>query len=395
MLSFLGTFSLVFALSLWPFGTGREGAEIKKTSFPMPSSETAQWIRIALVSDAASVKISVSKPFVLKDVSGRVLLKAAKLPPVTAKINKDGSVQFGSQIFRAKPLILESPGGIFHVNKGTYPESLFLHEEMKGRITVVNRIRVEEYLRGVLPHEVNPNWRMDALKSQAVAARTYAVFKAIENKDKIYDLTPDVLSQVYGGKGAQHPLTDQAVRETRGQVLSYNGKIFPGYFHSTCGGETTHAEYLWDVEPHPALKGVRCNFCVNSKHYRWAATIPAADIEAGLRRRGIKMGKISNIEPGDKDAKGRAINFVITYGSQKIKVHANDFRLWVSPMKIKSTMITALEKRGGSFYFRGRGWGHGVGLCQYGAKQLAELGYTYPQILKFYYPDSDITTLDI
>jgi stage II sporulation protein D len=395
MFSFLGTFSMILALSLWPFGTGRDGAEIKKSSYTMPSPEQAKWIRIALATNERSIKIGADGPFVLKDGQNHILLSAPKLAPVTVKLNKDGTFQFGAQVFHAKPLIFETRGGNFRIEKGIYPQTIILQEENAGRLTAINRILVEEYLKGVLPHEVNPNWHMDALKSQAVSARTYAIFKAIENKDKTYDLTRDVLSQVYGGKGSRSPTTDQAVDETRGQVLNYNGKIFPGYFHSTCGGTTTHAEYLWDVEPHPALKGVTCNFCVTSKHYRWDTEIPVKEIETRLQKNGVKITGLSDIEIGEKDASGRAKNFILHYAGGKVKVHSNDFRLWVSPMKLKSTLIKIIERHGNKFYFRGRGWGHGVGLCQYGSKQLAELGYTYTQILKFYYPDSDITKLDL
>jgi SpoIID/LytB domain protein len=123
------------------------------------------------------------------------------------------------------------------------------------------------------------------------------------------------------------------------------------------------------------------------------ADFKAADIENKLRPHGVKVPGITKIEPSELDATGRAKYFLITSKSGKTKVHSNDFRLWLDPMKLKSNRILSVDRKGDSFSFRGRGWGHGVGLCQFGMKQLADLGYSYEDILKYYYPGAQITKI--
>jgi stage II sporulation protein D len=241
-----------------------------------------------------------------------------------------------------------------------------------------------------LPWEANPKWPSEALKAQAVVSRTYALFRAIEKKDEWIHLAADVKSQVYAGKSSEKPQTSEAVDATRGQILTYRGKIFPAYFHSTCGGGTTNAESIWDVEKHPVLQGVKCNFCVDSKHYSWQITIPRQQIEAHLKKHGLSVSGIQKITPSHLDAHGRARSFVIEHAQGKTEIRANDFRLWLNPAVLKSTFIRSIHPTGDSFIFRGRGWGHGAGLCQYGMKGLAELGYTYRQILEYYYPGAEI-----
>lgn len=368
--------------------------EIKKTSFDLPSNlADFEFIKISLNPSAASAKISSQTPYEILDGQGHVLFADTKLNETIFKANATG-LQIGQQIFQLDHVMVRSVTGAIKLDNRLYRYALIIWKEANGKISIVNEIPIEDYLKGVLPWESNPKWPAEALKAQAVAARTYALFKAIENQNAKFVLSKDVLSQVYGGKTAENSITNRIVEITRGQILLYKGKIFPAYFHSTCAGATTHAEYLWNVEPHPALEGVKCNFCWQSKHARWTNTFARADIEKKLKLRGVAVAGIQQIRPADLDESGRARFFEITHAKGKTKVHSNDFRLWVDPNKFKSTMITSVQKQGESFVFRGKGWGHGVGLCQYGMKGLAELGYDYPDILRYYYPGTEVASLE-
>ena len=388
---------LILSLAVWPFGksasenSGSETVPLKKSAYDLPEQpDQYGFIKILILNGAPEITVATPGAYHILDDRSRTVFKASSIP--SALDTADGDVlQIGIQPFHSNPVTLVSEGKGIKVQGASYRHALEIWREADGKLTVINDIPIEEYLKGVLPSEVNPHWPMESLKAQAIASRTYALFKMIENRHQRYHLSKDVLSQVYGGKGREHSLSNRAVEMTQGQILTYQGKIFPAYFHSTCGGHTTHAEYLWPVEPHPALEGVECNFCWKSKHYRWTAEIPAAEIEKKLQARRIQASGLTNMTLEDKDETGRARFIGIETAAGKTKIHSNDFRIWVDPMKFKSTWIQSLEKKNGIFVFKGRGWGHGVGLCQFGIKQLGEMGYTADKMLYYYYPGSQIT----
>lgn len=394
MLTSFFSFFLILSISFWPFGTAREGVVLKKSAADVAeAAEHVNHLRILLIKDAAEIRIDTTSPYTLFAADGRILLKGAKITGM--KITKDDKfIWFGKQPFSQSAITIETiaDGGI-KVNGKEYRHRIEIVRGEKKQLLVINEIPVDDYLKGVLPWEANPKWKPEALEAQAIISRTYALFNAILRKDEPYDVVSDVKSQVYEGKRLEHPATDKAIEQTRGQILVTGEKIFPAYFHSTCGGATTRADLAWDVEQNPSLMGVQCGFCEQSKHYRWKETFTTADIESRLKRKGVKIGKIKNITRDDIDASGRARSFVFDDGKQKVKIHSNDFRLWMDPFRFKSTFITSIDKNGKNFLFSGKGWGHGVGLCQYGMKRLAELGYSTKEILQYYYPKSEIKAI--
>ena len=390
-------FLLVAAAFLF-IGSCAYGAEIKETSLSLPESpKEYELVRIALGQKVRQVTVETDEPYQMFGVDGKPVLTGPRFAAAKIKSNPGASgIQIGAQSYQADLLTLLAEKGAIKLDGHSYRHALEFSRDGASTLSIINEIPMEDYLKGVLPKEASTLWPLEALKAQAVAARTYALFKAIENREEKYVLSKGVLSQVYGGKTAENSVTSRAVDLTAGQILVYQGKIFPAYFHSTCGGATTHAEYLWNVKPHPALQGVRCSFCQTSKHYRWEAAFSRTLIESKLRKNGYpaKSG-IQDIHPVDLDATGRARNFEMVFRSgEKLKIHSNDFRLWMDPLKLKSTWIYLIERRGEKFIFHGKGWGHGVGLCQYGMKSLAELGYNYSDILKYYYPGAEIMNLN-
>ena len=384
--------------SFWPFGGApqEEAVEsgLKKTSLEIPK-DPAQFelIRISLSKNLKEITLSIPSRYQVRDSRGRPLFSGGKMVGTRIRPNESG-IQIGAQVFFDSPLTIETEGEGIKFDGKVYRHALKIWRQDAHKISVINEVPLEDYLKGVLSWEANPKWPIEALKAQAVASRTYALFKAIENKDNPAQMSKDVLSQVYGGKNSENPATDEAVRLTRGEVLTYNGKIFPAYFHSTCGGATTHAEYMWDIAPHPSLKGVKCLFCMDSKHYRWSAELTPSEIRLKLRKTGHSVSGVENIETADVDPSGRARQIMITQPDGKtVKIRSNDFRLWMDPVKFKSTLIESITQKDGRFIFKGRGWGHGVGLCQYGMKGLSDRGYTYEKILDYYYPESEIKNL--
>jgi len=260
------------------------------------------------------------------------------------------------------------------------------------KLLVINHLDIEAYISGVLYHEVSHWWPMETLKAQAIAARTFAIYKSLESgKNKDYDLTSDIYSQVYGGRTSEKFRTNKAVEETAGKILVYKQEVLPAYFHATCGGYTEDASLLWNTNITP-LKGRPCEYCKKSPHFNWSQKIPLSSMEEQLNKNGYKIKDIIDIKTSSKDASGRIemVSIIDSLGVEKIP--ANKFRLAMDPNVVRSTNFTVTIKDGAAI-FNGYGWGHGVGMCQWGAYFMARSGLKAEDILRFYYPGSEIADL--
>ncbi len=263
-----------------------------------------------------------------------------------------------------------------------------------GKLAAINRIGIEKYLYGVLYHEISHRWPMEALKVQAIAARTYALYQISKSKDKPYDLTSDIYSQVYGGSASERWSTVRAVDQTKGMVLAYKGALFPAYFHATCAGSTENASNLWKINIPPLKGGVFCPYCRKSPHYIWRWEAPLVDVEKKLKLAGYKTGSIVSVEAVGRNSSGRVEKLEFTdYSGARLMIPAKDFRLAMGANDVRSTRFT-LKVESGRLILNGLGWGHGVGMCQWGAYGLAQKGKTAEQILKFYYPGAEIASID-
>jgi stage II sporulation protein D len=251
---------------------------------------------------------------------------------------------------------------------------------------------VDEYVSGVLYHEVAPWWPMEALRAQAIVARTFALYQAKVNAHKDYDLVSTAYSQVYGGRTSERGRTSKAVRLTKNKVLTYKNKIFPTFYHATCAGHTENAANLWNINI-PPLRGRECRFCQRSPHFKWKKNISLKGIEEALEKANFKVGLIKSIKVLDRDISKRITDLEITSTRGRIKVDANHFRLAVGPNLIKSTNFTVEIKRREA-YFSGLGWGHGVGMCQWGAFFMAKKRFNAEQILGYYYPESRLRNIE-
>ena len=285
---------------------------------------------------------------------------------LTIEPSRDASIIIDQRAFRGQVTFIRTPD---------------------NHITVINDINVEDYIKGVLYHEVSNKWPMEALKAQAVAARTYALY-SINSADKPYDMTNDIYSQVYGGRDSERYRTDLAVDYTRGQVLTYNNKIIPAYFHATCGGMTEDARELWNLPDLPPLRGVPCPFCQNSPHFHWKKNFRLRDIQDALNLHGYKVGSIKDISIVDRDRSDRIEHLKITQkNGQELIIKGKDFRDLMGPNVLMSNNYE-IAPQGYYVDFIGKGWGHGVGLCQWGALGMAQQQFNYRQILAYYYPQS-------
>ncbi len=391
---FSARFAVLFFLfvSFWPWE--KDPGEVKKSSFKIPEDPALlSRVRVALFYEKPEVQIGVPGPYELKGFPGEeTLAQGAFLSPTSIRADRSG-IRVGPRLYPLSGLRITSQKKELQIEKKKYGDAIQVLKNPLGSLTVVNEIDMEEYLKGVLPSEMKALWPEEALKAQAVISRTYAVFKNIENQDFPFTLGSGTGSQVYGGKGVEMRLASRAVDRTRGEILTSRSKIFPTFFHSTCGGRTTRAEYQWKIEPHPSLRGVECSFCRVSPYYQWKAEYTGSEIRTLLAKKKFSVSQIQSITPAELDVSGHPRFFEVRHSQGSSKIPANEFRLAVGANRMRSTRVT-IQRSGDRFLFLGRGWGHGVGLCQYGAKRLAELGYNYKQILHYYYPESDLQNLE-
>ncbi|MBI4801155.1 MAG: SpoIID/LytB domain-containing protein [Elusimicrobia bacterium] len=287
---------------------------------------------------------------------------------------------------------LESPvklmppdgGGKVNLNGRFYKGELFIKTAADEKLEVIEQLSVEDYLYGVLGVEMSPDWPLEALKAQAIASRTYALKNINPKKD--YDLTDGAEMQVYNGASLVNSKIIKAVNSTRGSVLAYKGKLITAFFHACCGGHTASAGAAWSGDSIKPLAGIRDPFCSNSPHYRWNFYVAAGDLLAFIQKNGSTALKIKGARIHKKDRSGRTRAFRFATDAGSVTVAASALRRHFGASDIRSTFITRVARLRGGYEFKGKGWGHGVGMCQDGARQMALNGKNYKRILKHYYP---------
>lgn len=358
---------------------------------PLYCAEAGPLVRVALLQDAASFSLRVKGRCEVYALNSKKLIaKAGSLRKQAVKIRNNKIIIQGIAAAVSDLQIAPLKGGSVFINGRIFRGRINLIVKPNGKILVVNELGVEDYLRGILCNEVAPWWPMDALKSQAIIARSYALYQKQFPKTQDFDLTSDIYSQVYGGKSSERWRTNRAVDLTKGKILIYQGNLFPAYYHAACGGHTEDASKLWNVDL-PPLKGVVCPFCVNSPHYKWQVKMSLQDLSSKLIVKGFKAQEISGIAIVGYNSSGRVTELEIKGQDESFTMSAKDFRQALGPNIIRSANFT-LRIVSGVVHFEGLGWGHGAGLCQWGSEEMARKGSKYEQILKYYFPQSELST---
>lgn len=254
---------------------------------------------------------------------------------------------------------------------------------------IVNTVGLEDYLCGVVSREMPPSWPDAALQAQAILARTYVLQRS--NPRRGYDLVPSEVDQVYTGIDAEHPQSDAAVSATAGQVLRYGDGFAQVLYSSCCGGHTESNSDAWGGAPLSYLGGVTCGHCTDSPWYSWSQQVPLERLQDALSAQLRGIGTLHEIALDAPDSSGRAHfwNFTGDLGSQRVK--AADVRralgTRVLPSLLVRTLAVQADQRVG---IEGGGLGHGVGLCQWGARGLGASGADARAILAYYFPGTGI-----
>jgi len=255
-------------------------------------------------------------------------------------------------------------------------------------LLVVNHVDLEEYVKGVVPAEVNSSWHREMLKTQAVAARTYALYQHMLSLSRDYDVAASIQDQVYRGRHGVDDRVEEAVESTRGLVVTYQNAPIYAAFSSTAAGLTEDATVVW-LKDLPYLKGVECPFDIASPYYQWKTSFKVTTLENNLRQLGFDVGTIATLTPLAYSRSGRVATLRLLHSKGELILRGEELRKAVGYTVVPSTQFT-IDSMGDEVVMSGYGAGHAVGLCQWGAKELAELGYSYASILLYYYPGTEL-----
>ena len=354
--------------------------------FVQPGTAPAQravsdTIRVAVLDQAKLVEVRGTDIELIElDRCERCRGRLARLDTVRA-VPSGGTIEIEGTRATAFRLVSDRP---LRVNGREYPAPLELLRSGDG-IAVVNELPMEEYLPGVLRAEAGDKVPAEALRAQAIVARTYAAHQRALGAARPFHLLASTAHQQYFGRVPPSSPVWDAVRDTAGQVLLWEGEVFPAFYHTESGGYTEDPRSVFAAKNMPGLKPVVCPFSAGSPHYYWNLDVRLSDIGDALRRGGVDVGQIRRIEVAQRTPSLRAsvVSVAGTRGTTSLR--GNDFRRLLGYDTFKSTLF-AVAIDGDIARFAGRGYGHGVGMCQWGAKGMAERGHTARQILEFYYP---------
>ena len=352
-------------------------------------------VRVLIADNLRSVTFTATTKGKLIDADvNRTIRYTKPYAPVTI-ITKGNKLYFKSYTRLSSKMIFTPIEGRLYYNKRHY-RGYFKIVSNKGKIQLINVVKMEEYLYGVLKNEVNLNWNMEMLKVQAVAARTYAYYtlKRVRENDPgaEYDLRADNLSQVYGGMESEAKVAIDAVDATRGEMILYKGRPIDAVYHSESGGITASAKEVWGRDV-PYLKAVYSPFERNAPHYHWRYFLSYAEIGHVLRTMGYNIWGVNKVRVISRTESGRIGKMrVYSRFGYHYDVEGKDFRLKVGPKKLLSTLCV-LESSEKGITFVGKGYGHGVGLPQWGAKGYTERGYDYKFILQHFYTGTKVEKL--
>lgn len=279
---------------------------------------------------------------------------------------------------------IDSLTGELFINGHFYSGSLEILKDKEG-LYVINDLPLEEYVEGVVAAEIGREWETEALKAQAVISRTYAAFYKNYNSGNSFHITSSTLYQLYKGKN-EDPLITYAVKATAGEILTYHNVPIKSFFHATCEGKTELPEEVWK-KSYPYLISVEC-YDRNAPYDNWQRSFSLDKISAALGTGDIKE---INISSHTTTGRVKALSMTIQdkSGYSNIEIKATELRRLLGYKELPSTQFS-LARTGDDVIFTGRGFGHGVGLSQWGALEMAREGKNYREILAHYYPGTTL-----
>lgn len=358
---------------------------------PGAGSAAAQNVRVLVAEGRPALTVGSPGGLTITDATGRrVLAQRGSGEPLRLLLR--GSAVQVRETGTSAPTLVAWPGRSATVDvEGQAFRGRLLVQPWNGALAAVNEVDLEEYLLGVLKDEIPPGWPAEAAKAMAITARTYAVYQVQQNPGALFHLRATTASQVYGGATGEDPRTSWAVQATRGQILTFGGQPIPAFYHSCSGGVTEDALDVFGAN-FDTIVGVADQFSLGCPYALWVERLTSREIERALQQAGSPIGRLLRIEDLLRTRTGRILRLAVHHTRGTLVLEGKRFREALGNEVIRSTDFEVRADPGG-FTFVGRGWGHGVGLSQWGAKEMADLAYHYQDILKFYYPLAEIRTL--
>ncbi len=356
--------------------------------FPSESFAEDNYFKVKIgkaLSDGESITVTSESPVYIVDSSlNNVLDLNTEKVVVTYSggkvILKDGDRQFSSD-FSAKGALFLASDKVLKI-KNAYRGCITFIEN-KGKLDIINYIELEDYLKGVVPKEISPSSHEEALKAQAIVARSFA----LSNKNKYikqgYNLNDTTACQVYGGQSAEKEKSSKAVMDTAGIVAMYDGKIANTIYGASSGGFISDASEVWGGEPIAYMVAKEDPY---SPIYEWEHEITKDSMTSLMKKSEYLSGELLSINIVEYDSSGRAKNIEIVGTEGTKAITGSKFRALLGNTKVKSTLfeIQLMEE---SYIIKGKGYGHGVGLSQMGAMEMAKNNFSYEEILNFYFPN--------
>ncbi len=386
------------------------GARPTLTTTSQMNTEQKFWVRVLLLDNAGSCSLKINRPFTVSDPQTNTELAHFKRLKKAVNVTiSNGQITIADRTFEASRITIspEKPY-IFNLNGSDYRGKLSLiTNSARNSFSAINFVPLEPYLAGVIGAEMPDYWEPAALRAQAIAARTYCLYiKKHFGLTRSWDVSKTTANQVYLGVKAESSQVWNAVNGTAGQILvcsrePYSEEIFPAYYSSACGGHTENSQNVFGDSFEP-LCGVPCPYCIDiarPDNFFWPMVqFDKIYVTQKLLQKYPKLeqlGEIKNIEPSKQSSYERFSRLTmlrLTGSAGADSIRAEDFRLTIDPtgQRIKS-MVCSVVGTGDKWAFLcGRGYGHGVGMCQCGAQGMARQGSSTEEILIYYYPGSKL-----
>ncbi|MEL7409183.1 MAG: SpoIID/LytB domain-containing protein [Cyanobacteria bacterium J06558_2] len=326
-------------------------------------------LRVAVRKQVTSVRIGSSTTAIVKNGQGKQLGQLTPMSATAARLN-DEKIAINNRLGAGELIIEPQDNGYVWIGDRWYRGRTHLIRQGE-QITAINHVDLEQYLYSVVGAEAVSSWPIEALKAQAVAARSYAVYKHKTEAHALYDLDTTIGTQVYKGLDSEYTTTHEAVNSTLGQIMTYNNQVILAAFHASSGGHTENVEDVW-TSPLPYLRAV-VDYDHQAPVFEWQEVVPINRINSLA----ADIGKIIGIQPEEVTPQGRIVTMTIKGDRGTKTVSGKKLR---KVLQLRSTLFR-ISTDGQNLHIKGRGFGHGVGLSQWGAYYLAQQGISYQQIL--------------
>lgn len=396
----------VFVISLRP----------DPVNYYTPFEKSAETIRVGLnfsIGNVPSVSIASSSAADIIDVKANQIIASIGNEQATFNRTADGieTIIMGKSYGITKGAVKLQSSNNLNVFAITAPQSAYtkysgiieMNPSTASNMTVVNEIPMEDYVRGVLPAEVPASFNVEAQKAIALAIRSYALTNGKRHQPGFYNVCDSTHCQMFSGVSREAEWVDKILSDTRNQIITYNGAPIHALYSTDCGGKTqSNEDAALGGEPLPYLQSIADgenleDYCADAPNHNWSKTFTAEElVKIFNKKKSQKLGDFQKMEILDYNQSGRVKTILVTYKSGSAKISGLQLRDIFGGDVLRSTKISMVTNPNGSYTIMGKGYGHGVGLCTYGANGLAKAHpeFTYKDIVKFYYTGTDVTSLD-